>query len=92
VWYNFIDFGLLVSFETRGLATGICGRQRKHIAEISATVPYDLSKVDVRLLGEMLANEFFLVYSGLEDLIPLVKLLRQDDSDKRPIAEEALLI
>jgi hypothetical protein len=64
VQYYFIDFGLAVrfsSFQTRGLATGNVGRLRKHIPELSATVPYDPFMVDVRLVGEMLRWSFLLV-------------------------------
>lgn len=62
--YYFIDFGLSVqfpSYETRGLVTGECGRLRKHIPEISETIPYDPFKVDVRLIGEMLRSDFLVV-------------------------------
>ncbi|KAF8203452.1 hypothetical protein K438DRAFT_1820170 [Mycena galopus ATCC 62051] len=57
--YYFIDFGLSVqfpSYETRSLVTGECGRLRKHLPEISETIPYDPFKVDVRLIGEMLRS------------------------------------
>ncbi|KAJ6468967.1 hypothetical protein DFH09DRAFT_1058880, partial [Mycena vulgaris] len=53
--YYYIDFGLSVhfpSFEARALVTGEVGRHRKHIPEISETVPYDPFKVDVRLVAK----------------------------------------
>ncbi|KAJ7676306.1 hypothetical protein B0H17DRAFT_945477 [Mycena rosella] len=62
--YFYIDFGLSVhfpSFEARQLVTGKCGRLRKHVPEISDTVPYDAFKADVRLVGEMLRGEYLLV-------------------------------
>jgi hypothetical protein len=62
--YYYIDFGLSVSyssFETRGLVTGECGRRAKYIPEISATIPYDPFKVDVRSVGEMIRKDFLMV-------------------------------
>jgi hypothetical protein len=62
--YYYIDFGLAVwypSFEARGLVTGQCGQRGKHIPELSATIPYDPFKVDVRSVGEMLRKDFLLV-------------------------------
>ncbi|KAJ6463187.1 hypothetical protein DFH09DRAFT_1347319 [Mycena vulgaris] len=60
----YIDCGLSVhfsSFEARELVTGEYGRLRKHVPEISDTVPYDAFKADVRLVGEMLRGEYLLV-------------------------------
>ncbi|KAJ6480089.1 hypothetical protein DFH09DRAFT_1465716, partial [Mycena vulgaris] len=93
--YYFIDFGLSVqfpSYETRELVTGECGRLRKHIPEISETVPYDPFKVDVCLVGEMLNEEFLAVYVGLDFLIPFTRTLRHSDPASRPEAEEALAL
>ncbi|KAJ7348259.1 kinase-like domain-containing protein, partial [Mycena albidolilacea] len=93
VQYYFIDFGLAVrfsSFQTRGLVTGNVGRLRKHIPELSATVPYDPFMVDVRLVGEMLRWSFLLNYTGLDFIIPFVRKLRRDDPRQRPDAPEAL--
>ncbi|KAJ7489591.1 hypothetical protein FB451DRAFT_1024690 [Mycena latifolia] len=73
--YNYIDFGISVyfsSFERRGLVTGIYGHHRKHIAELSETVPYDPFPVDVRSIGEMLGRDFLWSYKGLDFLIPFM--------------------
>ncbi|KAJ6526247.1 hypothetical protein DFH09DRAFT_1415840, partial [Mycena vulgaris] len=91
--YYYIDFGLSVqfpSFEARELVTGACGRLRKHIPEISATVPYDPFKADVRLVGEMLWREFLVYYTGLDFIEPLVEKLCKDDPAQRPEAVQAL--
>ncbi|KAJ7671950.1 hypothetical protein B0H17DRAFT_1244622 [Mycena rosella] len=91
--YYHIDFGLSVhfpSFEARGLGTGEDGRYRKHIPEISETVPYDPFKVDVRSVGEMLRREFLWHYKGLDFIVPFVKTLRRRNPSKRPDAVEAL--
>ncbi|KAJ7919618.1 kinase-like domain-containing protein [Mycena leptocephala] len=93
--YYFIDFGLSVqfpSYETRGLVTGECGRLRKHIPEISETIPYDPFKVDVRLIGEMLRSDFLVEYVGLDFLIPFVQKLRRCKPAERPDAKEALAL
>ncbi|KAJ7120744.1 kinase-like domain-containing protein [Mycena crocata] len=93
--YYFIDFGLSVQFprfESRELVTGDCGRLRKHVPEISATVPYDPFKADVRLVGEMIRAEFLLNYIGLDFIIPLVKKLRHRDPARRPDAATALAL
>ncbi|KAJ6552929.1 kinase-like domain-containing protein [Mycena capillaripes] len=91
--YYFIDFGLAVRFpslETRGLVTGDVGRLRKHVPELSATVPYDPFKVDMRLMGEMLRSSFLLNYTGLDFAIPFVRKLRRGDPRRRPDAPTAL--
>ncbi|KAJ7649360.1 kinase-like domain-containing protein [Mycena polygramma] len=91
--YYYIDFGHSVfdpSFETRELVTGEYGQRRKHIPEISATVPYDPFKVDVRSIGEMLRKDFLFFYIGLEFMIPFVQQLRRRDPARRPDAAEAL--
>ncbi|KAJ6525996.1 kinase-like domain-containing protein [Mycena capillaripes] len=91
--YYYIDFGLSVrfpSFETRELVTGEYGRLRKHVPEISESVPYDPFKADVRLVGEMIRTEFLLEYTGLDFIIPLVTKLRRHDPARRPDAAEAL--
>ncbi|KAF8203469.1 kinase-like domain-containing protein [Mycena galopus ATCC 62051] len=93
--YYFIDFGLSVqfpSYETRRLVTGECGRLRKHLPEISETIPYDPFKVDVRLVGEMLRSEFLQQYVGLDFLIPFVRKLRRRKAAQRPDANEALAL
>ncbi|KAJ6479508.1 kinase-like domain-containing protein [Mycena vitilis] len=91
VRYYFIDFGLAVRFRSkRGTVTGDVGRLRKHVPEISARVPYDPFKVDMRLVGEMLRTSFLLVYTGLDFAVPFVRRLRQDDPRRRPDAAEAL--
>ncbi|KAF7345713.1 Kinase-like protein [Mycena venus] len=91
--YYFIDFGLAVrflGFQKRRLVTGDVGRLRKRVPEISATVPYDPFKVDVRLVGEMLRSSFLLNYTGLDFVVPFVRKLRRDDPDRRPDAAQAL--
>ncbi|KAJ6526252.1 hypothetical protein DFH09DRAFT_1046202 [Mycena vulgaris] len=91
--YYYIDFGLSVqfpSFEARKLVTGACGRLRKHIPEISATVPYDPFKADVRLVGEMLWREFLVYYTGLDFIEPLLEKLCNDNPAQRPDAVRAL--
>ncbi|KAF7352406.1 hypothetical protein MVEN_01205000 [Mycena venus] len=91
--YYYIDFGLSVrfpSFEARTLVTGNYGRLRKHVPEISDTVPYDPFKVDVRLVGEMLRFEFLEHYLGLDFVIPFMKELRRHSPANRPDAAMAL--
>ncbi|KAJ7504969.1 hypothetical protein B0H11DRAFT_1980043 [Mycena galericulata] len=91
--YYYIDFGLSVrfaSYDTRELVTGVCGRLRKHIPEISETEPYDPFKVDIRLVGEMLRTEFLMEYVGLDFLIPFIQKLRRHDPAQRPDAPKAL--
>ncbi|KAJ7471941.1 kinase-like domain-containing protein, partial [Mycena latifolia] len=91
--YYYIDFGLSIhfpSFEARGLVTGVEGRHRKHIPEISETVPYDPFKVDVRLVGEMLRREFLWQHTGLDFIIPFVRRLRRHNPARRPDAVKAL--
>ncbi|KAJ7108588.1 hypothetical protein C8R44DRAFT_884648 [Mycena epipterygia] len=94
--YYFIDFGLSVRFppgvENRELVTGEYGRLRSRVPEISATVPYDAFKVDVRLVGEMLRHEFLSVYTGLDYIVPLVRKLRRRDPARRPDAAGALVL
>ncbi|KAJ7915625.1 hypothetical protein B0H13DRAFT_2324187 [Mycena leptocephala] len=92
--YYYIDFGLSVHFpnDARGLVVGECGRLRKHIPEMSETVPYDPFKVDIRLVGEMLRTEFVVKYDGLEFLIPFIRKLRRHDPAKRPDAAQALAL
>ncbi|KAJ7750732.1 kinase-like domain-containing protein [Mycena maculata] len=93
--YYYIDFGLSVrfpSFEARQLVTGDFGRLRKHVPEISATIPYDPFKVDIRLLGEMLRSDFLLTYTGLDFIVPFVKKLRHRNPQRRPDAVEALAV
>ncbi|KAJ7476715.1 kinase-like domain-containing protein [Mycena latifolia] len=95
IHYCFIDFGLSVrfpSFEARQLVTGNFGRLRKRVPEISATIPYDPFKVDVRLVGEMLRSEFLLNYVGLDFIVPLVKKLRRRNPEQRPDAGQALAL
>ncbi|KAJ7767276.1 hypothetical protein B0H16DRAFT_1308632, partial [Mycena metata] len=65
---------------------------RKHIPEVSETVPYDPFKADIRLVGEMVRREFLLRYKGLDFVIPLVKKLRHRDPVRRPGAAEALAL
>ncbi|KAJ6569293.1 hypothetical protein B0H19DRAFT_937864 [Mycena capillaripes] len=86
--YYYIDFGESVrfpSFEARALVTGEVGRHRKHIPEISDTVPYDPFMV-----GEMLWSDFLLEYTGLDFGTSFLEKLRQDDPSQRPDAQEAL--
>ncbi|KAJ7461406.1 hypothetical protein B0H11DRAFT_2285950 [Mycena galericulata] len=93
VKYYFIDFGLAVRFpslETREFVTGICGRHREYVTEISETVPYDPFKVDIHLAGQMLWIDFLLEYDGLDCLITFVHKLRHNDPAQRPDAAEAL--
>ncbi|KAJ6579219.1 hypothetical protein DFH09DRAFT_913548 [Mycena vulgaris] len=93
--YYYIDFGLSVHFpspEARARVTGACGRLRKHVPEISDTVPYDPFKVDVRLVGEMLRSEFLHFYAGLDFVIPFVRKLRRDNPQRRPDAAVALAL
>ncbi|KAJ7685848.1 kinase-like domain-containing protein, partial [Mycena rosella] len=95
IHYCYIDFGLSVRFpsvEARQLVTGYFGRLRKRVPEISATVPYDAFKLDVRLVGEMLRSEFLLHYIGLDFLVPFVKKLRRHNPEQRPEAGEALAL
>ncbi|KAJ7682370.1 hypothetical protein DFH06DRAFT_293234 [Mycena polygramma] len=90
--YYFIDFDLSVrfpSYETRELVTGRYGQLRKHIPEISDTVPYDPFKVDIRLVGEMLRSEFVMIHTGLDFVIPFIRALRHDDPKQRPDAPQA---
>ncbi|KAJ6569181.1 hypothetical protein B0H19DRAFT_1256840 [Mycena capillaripes] len=93
--YYYIDFGLSVRFpsrEARRLVSGDCGRLRKHVTEISETVPYDPFKVDIRLVGEMLRSEFMVEYDGLDFLVPFVRRLRRRNPVERPDAAEALAL
>ncbi|KAJ7682317.1 kinase-like domain-containing protein [Mycena polygramma] len=90
--YYFIDFELSVrfpSYETRELVTGRYGQLRKHIPEISDTIPYDPFKVDIRLVGEMLRSEFVMVTIGLDFVIPFIHELRHNDPAQRPDAPQA---
>ncbi|KAJ7493084.1 hypothetical protein B0H11DRAFT_2191118 [Mycena galericulata] len=90
VKYYHIDFGLSVrfaSYDTCELVTRVYGRLRKHIPEISETVPYDPFKephtycstdwVDIRLVGEMLQTEFLMEYVGPDFLIPFIRTTDQ---------------
>ncbi|KAJ7449256.1 kinase-like domain-containing protein [Mycena latifolia] len=91
--YYYIDFGLSVrfpSFEERGLVTGDFGRCRKHIPEISETVPYDPFPVDIRSVGEMVRRQFLWNYKGLDFIIPFVRMLRRRNPARRPDAVQAL--
>ncbi|KAJ7202546.1 kinase-like domain-containing protein [Mycena pura] len=91
--YYYIDFGLSVqfpSFEARELVKGRCGQLRKHVPEISDTVPYDPFKLDVRLVGEMIRVEFLEWYLGLDFIIPFMKKLRRRNPKRRPDAATAL--
>ncbi|KAJ7139605.1 kinase-like domain-containing protein [Mycena epipterygia] len=93
--YYYIDFGLSVhfpTFEARQLVTGECGQLRKHVPEISDTIPYDAFKADVRLVGEMLRTDFLLFYTGLDFIIPFVKKLRRRNPARRPDAVQALAL
>ncbi|KAJ7456259.1 hypothetical protein B0H11DRAFT_2066035 [Mycena galericulata] len=92
VTYYFIDFGLAVAFKSyvaRSKVTGIAGRHR-NIPELSADIPYDPFKLDIRQIGETIKTELLANYWGLECLIPLMRRLRKDDPDARPDAVEAL--
>ncbi|KAJ7637850.1 hypothetical protein B0H17DRAFT_1149309 [Mycena rosella] len=76
----------------RQLVTGERGRLRKHVPEISETVPYDAFKADVGLVGGMLLGEFLLFYRGLDFIMPFVRKLRRRDPARRPDAAMSLLI
>ncbi|KAJ7743784.1 kinase-like domain-containing protein [Mycena metata] len=95
--YYFIDFSHSVrfpSFESRELITGDDYEKSttQFIPEISATVPYDPFKVDVRMVGEMLREDFISSYVGLEFVIPLVQKLLRRQPARRPDATETLKI
>lgn len=93
VRYYLIDFGISSHFPegSSTYVTGLKGRY-KEVPELSADVPYDAMKVDIFTLGNLYRKEFLQKCHGLDFLLPLIEIMRQQQPERRPTAEVAFAI
>ncbi|KAH9949863.1 hypothetical protein B0H21DRAFT_777101 [Amylocystis lapponica] len=88
VRYYFIDFGISSQFE-RGKSPLVLGRKDrdKEVPELSLEIPYDASKVDIFIFGNLYKKELIQVLLG-----SLVRATTAPDPAQRPTAEGAFFM
>ncbi|CAL1712400.1 unnamed protein product [Somion occarium] len=93
VKYYFIDFGISSVFGERDppYVLGTKGRD-KDPPELSDHTPYNPFMLDIYILGHVYQEEFIDKYSGLEFLEPLVTAMMHIQPERRPTAEDAILM